>query len=248
MPAVSIVGMGRIGRVFARAAERAGRAVVPMTRARGSPADAGPVVVAVAEDDLEPAIAPLDAGLGARLCFVQNGLVHEAVARFGDVGRGLLHFNADAAGNVRVLEPSVFGGPTGADLAGLLDAAGIPSRHEPDAERFKVEEIRKLLWSTVPSLLAARRGVPVGALDGAEVEALTRECVAVASAYLGVSCDFGEMLASVCRMQAALPDYRGSARGQRYRNALLVRLGRRLGIPTPLNDALVGPDLPAMAR
>lgn len=236
---ITIVGMGRIGRVFARAAERAGREVVPITRASGAAAPQGPVVVAVAEDDLERAAAALDPALRARLCFVQNGLVHEEVARFGEVGRALLHFNADAGGNVRVLEASVFGGPTGADLAGLLDSAGIPSRHEPDARRFKVEEIRKLLWSTVLSLLAARRGVTVAGLDAAEVEALTRECVAVASAYLDVPYNHGEMLASVRRMQAALPDYQGSARGQRYRNALLVRIGRRLGIPTPLNDALV---------
>ena len=225
--------------MFARAAERAGRAVAPITRTGGDPAPDGPIVVAVGEDDLEGAIALLDATLGPRLCFVQNGLVHEAVAHFGVVGRGLLHFNADATGNVRVLEPSVFGGPTGADLATLLDAAGIPSRHEPDPARFKVEEIRKLLWSTVPSLLAACRGVVVSGLDPAEVEALTRECVAVAAATLDVSCDLGEMLASVHRMQAALPDYQGSVRGQRYRNALLVKLGRRLGIPTPLNDALL---------
>ena len=231
--------MGRIGRTFARAAERAGRVVVPITRGGGTPAADGPIVVAVGEDDLESAVASLDASLGPRLCFVQNGLVHEAVARFGRVGRGLLHFNADAVGNVRVLKTSVFGGPSGVDLAALLDGAGIPSRHEPDAERFKVEEIRKLLWSTVPSVLAARRGVPVARLDPAEVEALTRECVTVASAYLGVRCDVDEMIASVRRMQAALPDYAGSARGQRYRNALLVTIGRRLAIPTPLNDSLL---------
>ena len=54
---LTIVGMGRIGRVFCRAAERAGRAVAPITRAGGSPLADGPVVVAVAEDDLEAAAA-----------------------------------------------------------------------------------------------------------------------------------------------------------------------------------------------
>jgi ketopantoate reductase len=236
---VTIVGPGRIGLTFARAAERAGRPVTIVGRSGGAPAPGGPIVVAVGEDDLEGAVASLDARLGPRLSFVQNGLVHEVVARFGAVGRGLLHFNADAARNVRVLEPSVFGGPTGADLATLLDGAGIPSRFEPDAGRLKVEEIRKLLWSTVPSPLAAWRRVPVARLDPAEVEALTRECVAVASAALGAICDVEEMIASVRRMQAALPDYPGSARGQRYRNALLSRVGRRLGIPTPRCDALL---------
>jgi len=236
---ITILGMGQIGRVFARAAEQKGRKVSPITRAGGAPAADGPVVAAVGEDDLDSVANGLDVALGPRLCFVQNGLVQEAVARFGRVGRGLLHFNADAAGKVRVLEPSVFGGPFGDDLAALLDSAGIPSRYEPDPERFRIEEIRKMLWSTVPSVLAARRGVTVGALEASELESLTRECVAVAGVYLGVQPDIGEMIASVRRMQAALPDYKGSARGQRYRNALLCKLGRRLGVPTPINDDLV---------
>ena len=239
---VSIVGMGRIGRVVARCAEGQGSRVAPVTRSGGTLADKGPIVLAVSEDDLETAVAPLPPTLGPRLVFVQNGLIVEVMGRFPGAGRGLLHFNAGVDGRVRVLATSIFGGEAGVPLAEMLDVGGIPARHEPDAGRLRIEEIRKLLWSTVLSVLAAAHHVPVGRLHeehGDEVEVLARECIAVAAAALSVRPDVDDLLASVRQMAAALPDYKGSARGQRYRNQLLVALGRRLGIATPRNEAVL---------
>lgn len=240
---LSIVGMGRIGRVIARRAEAQGHLVTPVMRAGGAPAPAGPIVLAVGEDDLDAAAARFAPADGPRLLFVQNGLLVDVMARFPGAGRGLLHFNADAEGRVRVLMTSVFGGEAGEPVARVLHAGGIPSRHEPDAVRLRVEEIRKLLWSTVLSALAVAERLPVGRLPverEAPMDALARECIAVAAAALGLAAPpVPDVLASLRVMAAALPDYAGSARGQRFRNRLLVDMGRRLGIPTPRNEEVL---------
>jgi ketopantoate reductase len=242
---VTIVGMGRIGRVLGRAAEAAGARVSSVTRVGGDPAATGLIILAVGEDDLENAAARFSTTSSARLVFVQNGLLVDVMARYPGAGRGLLHFNADAQGRVRVLMPSIFGGSLVADLTSLakwLTASDIPARFEPEDGKLRVEEIRKLLWSTVLSVLAATEKIPVGRVPtecAATMDALARECIAVAATALQIDPPVDDLLSSLPQMAAALPDYAGSARGQRYRNALLIDLGDKFKIPTPNNRRVV---------
>lgn len=245
MPSVpiTIVGMGRIGRVVARCATKGGCPVSEVRRAQGSVAPEGPIVIAVGEDDLDAAVLRFSPNDGRRLVFVQNGLLGQVMERFPGAGRGLLHFNADGAGNVRVIMTSVFGGAAGLPIAELLDAGGIPARHESDSQQLRIEEIRKLLWSTVLSVLAAAHGIPVGRVPqvrSEEMAALAKECILVARQALPLdAAPVDDLLASLPAMASALPDYPGSRRGQRYRNRLLVELGRRLGIATPCNQRVL---------
>ena len=51
--------------------------------------------------------------------------------------------------------------------------------------------------------------------------------------------DVEDLVASLGSMAAALPDYPGSVRGQRFRNALLVKIARRRGIAAPRNGAIL---------
>ena len=246
--AFTVVGAGRIGRVLADRARRAGIEVVLVTREENraaieEPGGEGPLLLAVREEhlaDLVPRIHPSHAD---RLVFVQNGFVGESMERAEASGRGLLHFNAAADGTVRVLLPSVFGGNDAArETCGVLDGEGIPSRFESDLDRLRVEVIRKALWSCVLSILAAWKKVPVGALFdrfGPEVEALTRECVGVASTVFAVEVDVSDLLESLRKMAAALPDYAGSSGAREFRNLWIARNARERGIRTPVNDRIL---------
>ena len=242
---LTVVGTGRIGRVLASRVLLAGQALVAVSRKENrdsieKPGGEGPIVIAVREEHLPELLPRIHPSHAPRLVFVQNGFVGEWMERIGARGRGLLHFNAADDGTVRVLLPSVFGGSDAArEACGILERGGIPSRFEEDPAKFRVEEIRKALWSCVLSLLAARKKIPVGRLfaeSPEEIEALTRECAEIAGAAFGVKTDVGDLLASLRTMAARLPDYGGSARGWEFRNLWLVRRARSLGIPTPQND------------
>lgn len=244
----TIVGLGKIGRVFEDRARRFGDEVAGVTRATGReaierPGGEGPIVVAVGEEDLPDLVSRIHPSQSGRLVFVQNGFVGEHLAKLGARGRGLLHFNASASGEVRVLLPSVFGGNEAArQAASVLDRGGIPSRFEPNEGKFRVEEIRKALWSCALGILAFWKKIPVGRLFEecpGEVEQLLRESVAVASRLFGVSPSVDDLLESLRTMAAALPDYPGSARALAYRNGYLARHARALRIPTPLQDRIL---------
>ncbi len=246
--AFTVVGAGRIGRVLADRARRAGERVVLVTREENraaveEPGGEGPILVAVREEHLADLVPRIHPSHGERLVFVQNGFVGEWMDRAGAAGRGLLHFNATADGTVRVLLPSVFGGNDAArEACSVLDRGGIPSRFEPDLDRLRVEVIRKSLWSCVVSILAAWKKVPVGALFdrfGPEVEALTRECVGVASAVFAVEVDVSDHLDSLRKMAEALPDYGGSSGAREFRNLWIARNARERGIRTPVNDRIL---------
>ena len=246
--AFTVVGAGRIGLAFADRARRTGGGVVVVTRRENrsaieQPGGEGPIVVAVREEHLAELVPRIHPSLGPRLVFVQNGFVGEWMGKAGAAGRGLLHFSAAKDGTVRVLLPSVFGGSEAArEACAVLDRGGIPARFEPEPGRLRIEEIRKALWSCVLSILAAWKKVPVGTLFdrfASEVETLTRECAEVAAAVFAVEVDVSDLLGSLRKMAAALPDYGGSAGAREFRSLWIVRNARERGIRTPLNDRIL---------
>lgn len=233
----TLVGAGEVGRVFLRA----GRDVRVIRRADPlAPAPQGTVLVAVREDDLPPLVEPLRP-FAARCAFVQNGLVEDALAPLGEVTRGLVWFTAKGE-TFHVLAPSVFHGPRAEDCAAWLGEAGVAARAEPDATRFRHEAARKLAWNNVAGLPPFARKVTLGeylSKHRDEARAVVDETLRVCAARWGTPVDTDAVLALVLATTAPIAGLGGGDKALAWRNGAVQRLGRALGVPTPVNDALL---------
>lgn len=237
----TVVGAGEVGRVFVRCA---GAANVKVLRRGDEVADSaphGPIVVAVREGDLAPLVEPLRP-FASRAVFVQNGHVDEVLAPLGgEVTRGLLWFTAKGE-FFRALCPSVFHGPMAKTVADALEAGGVPAREESDREAFAREAVFKLAWNNVVGLPLAAHGVELAvylATKGDEATAVVDETARVMGAHHRVAVDAGEAVAKLLATTTELGWMKGGAKALEFRNGAVARIGRALGIATPVNDRLL---------
>jgi ketopantoate reductase len=233
----TLLGAGEVGRVFLRAKRR-----VRVIR-RGEAVEAAPagtVLVAVREEDLGALVEPLRP-VASRCAFVQNGLVDDVLAPLGEVTRGLVWFTAKGE-TFHVLAPSVFYGPRAEDCARWLGEAGVAARVEEDGARFHHEVARKLAWNNVAGLPPYVRKVTLGAYlteHRDEARAVIDETLRVCAARWGTPVDTDDVLALVLATTGPIAGLRGGNKALAYRNGAVQRLGRALGVATPVNDALL---------
>ncbi|MBL9214333.1 MAG: 2-dehydropantoate 2-reductase [Opitutaceae bacterium] len=138
-------------------------------------------------------------------------------------------------------------GAVGREFAGLF--AGTP------AEVALTPDIKTVLWrklcgnsaGVINALLQQPVGVMRDEAIGELVRAIVRECLAVGRAE-GAKLDDGVVEAVLAACRAAPPDAINSIQADRTagrpmeidaRNSVIVRLGRRHGIPTPYNHMAV---------
>jgi 2-dehydropantoate 2-reductase len=192
-----------------------------------------------------------------RLATLQNGLGNrEALEACAGAGRVLVGTTTAGAtllgpGRVRghIVEAQIGTAEDGAagTLAGLFRGAGLPTRLVPDIDRVLWA---KLAVNCAVNPLSALHGVPNGALlqrpDWRETMAAAAREVARVAAGLGVVVegDAAERSEAVARATASnlssmLQDLRRGSRTEI--DAIcgaVVEHGRRLGVPTPVNESL----------
>ncbi|MFN7144104.1 MAG: ketopantoate reductase family protein [Myxococcota bacterium] len=246
-----VVGAGRVGSAFVRAAEGLGVPVEIVGRAGGvaggpPPAPGShPILVCTRADDLEDVLARTPDERRRDLVFVQNGMIAPLLARHGLAGntQGLVYFAATSRqGPIEPGAPSLFHGPHAAAIVAMLDAAGIPARVVPDREAFAREVATKLAWNLVFGLLGERFGETVGESATRRrdlVETLAAEAAPVLSRALGAEVPVAPLVERLVAYSLGIPTFRASVKELRWRNGWLAEAARAANIATPLHDRLL---------
>lgn len=189
------------------------------------------------------------------LC-LQNGLQSERIVRDLVAGRcavlrGITDFGVILVGpgsvNLKARGPtSIEAGPKSHELAEMFTRCHLAGRV---AENIRHEVWRKLVVNCVINPLTAMTGMEVGWVADERLDPLKRriidECLAVAR-HDGVrfEIDFVRMLNDTYRPSRNLSSmYQDLRNGKRteidYMNGAVVELGRRHGVPCPINEGLV---------
>lgn len=208
--------------------------------------------------DSERAVASIRdrLGEGVVILVLQNGLGNEEVVRRvvgerAEVIRGLvtsgIEFREPGRIFVRKVGETILGrGGREEEIARIFNECGLETRLSEDMPR---EIWRKLVMNCVINPLTALLRVPDNEVAADSLRDLRRriveECVAVARAE-GVNLDMGVLE----ELEGVIPSYRNFSsmcqdimRGKRteidFLNGKVVELGRRHGIETPVNEAMV---------
>lgn len=252
---VIVIGAGNVGRRLGAALDAAGVPTVLVTRTTGwdtalDPGLRAPRIVAVREESLGDVLARMPATLHDRLVLVQNGFLEVVHGPLPHVTRGLVWFNAKEA-SFRELAPTLFHGPLAAGLAAALARGGLDVREIADPRAFVHAMIVKGAWNAVVGLPLAVHGVDLAtylATFGPECRAILAEACAAATAEYGVAVRPDEAEDVLRRTTASIGDARGGTKALAWRNGAIVEMGRRHGVPTPVNAALIERSAEAAGR
>jgi hypothetical protein len=241
-----VVGPGRVGAALMRAFPEAtlvGR-LGPDEGLR-TPHPGAPILVATRADALPDVIARTHPVNRPDLVFLQNGMIRPVLAEHGllEATQGLLYFAAtDRSGKVDAGRESVLWGRHAPLLAGRLQAAGIPTRSEADADRFRAEGATKLAWNLIFGLLGDHHDEPVGASARrqADIAALVSEITPVLELGFDVRLDPTRLQSEIVAYAQAIPTFRAAVRERPWRNGWLSEAAARAGLPVRLHDSLAG--------
>lgn len=247
-----VIGPGRVGSAFLRAAASQGVPTCALTRADLASGAAfenvppgSPLLVATRADALQAIIDATPEALRDDLVFIQNGMILPLLRqnRLDHVTQGLVYFAATSReGPVEPGAPTLFWGHHAVALARLLTAAGIPARvvdHPADAAW---EIAVKLAWNVIFGVLGDQYGETVGETVGRrrdEIDALCAELAPVFSRSLGVRVDPASLAARLVAYSRAIPGFRAGARELPWRSGWVRDAARALGLPTPRHDQLL---------
>ncbi|MFV3131650.1 2-dehydropantoate 2-reductase [Niveispirillum sp. KHB5.9] len=206
--------------------------------------------LAVAESWLPRLMGP-----ETRLAVLQNGVEH--VKRFtpfvppARILPAMVDIPAERQGPGRVLQRNagtiiVPAEPDGEDFIGLFAGTGISVSASPDITTVLWRKLCLNAAGAVSALLLQPGGIVHQAGAASVMRALVAECVSVARAEgaLLVETDIDKVM-DACR--AGAPDGINSLLADRMagrpmeldaRNGVIVRLGRKHGIPTPVNETV----------
>lgn len=242
-----MIGMGEVGRRLAEALGTAGWEVVPVTRAAGwdralDGTDSSPRIVAVREEALGGVLERVPAALVPPLVLVQNGFLEAVHDDLTTVTRGLIWFTSKGE-FFRELCPSLFYGAHAADLVAALAAGGLSVEVLDDREAFLREMIVKGIWNCVVGLPLAVHDVDLATYlrdERDELVALVAESARAAGAQYRVTVDPKVTLDKILDTTTELGWVKGGAKALPWRNGAIAIFGRRHGVPTPVNDRLLG--------
>ncbi len=246
-----IVGPGRVGSAFVRAAAAAGSVAQVVGRSGPlapleAPHPGVPIVVCTRADDLAAVIDATAPANRADLVFVQNGMVLPLLASYGlaENTQGLVYFAATSReGPVEAGAPSLFRGKHAAALVALLAADGIPARAVTDRADFAREIGVKLAWNVIFGLLGERHAETVGETvrrRRPEIEALAVEIAPVLARGLDTTIPVGPMVESLVAYSQRIPTFRASVKELPWRNGWIAQAARAWGLETPLHARLLG--------
>ncbi len=249
MPATTdyfVIGAGEVGRRITAALRAAQQNVAVVTRTTGwadatAPHEAAPRIVAVREEQLTEVLGRFDEPLRERLTLVQNGFLEAVHGDLPRVTRGLLWFTAKGD-FFRELRSSLWFGRLACPLVGALRRGGMSVEELAGEPAFRREMIIKGLWNCVVGLPLAVHGLDLSTYlttHEGEWRELLSEGAAAASREYGVRVAADQAGAALLATTAELGWVRGGTKALAWRNGALARFGRRHGVPTPVNDALL---------
>ncbi|MDP2317416.1 MAG: hypothetical protein Q8P41_31315 [Pseudomonadota bacterium] len=247
---IVIVGPGRVGSAFVRAAVAAGAR--PHVIGRGgphtplqNPHPGVPIIVCTRADDLAGVIAVTAPENRGDLVFVQNGMIGPLLAAHGLAGatQGLVYFAATTrAGPVEAGAPSLFHGPHAAAMVEILAADRIPAEVVPDREAFAREVGTKLAWNAIFGLLGERYGESVGetvARRRAEIDALAAELAPVLARGLATTMPTDALVRRLVAYSTSIPTFLATVKELPWRNGWIAQAARDFALPAPTHDRLL---------
>lgn len=170
--AVTIIGVGEVGGVFARGFLRLGHPVYPVVRGMdlaklpaGWPETAA-TVVAVGEKDLAATLKDLPEALRAQAVLVQNELLPADWQAHGLTDPTVISvwFEKKQPNDYKVIIPSPVYGPCAALVAEALAAIRIPTKLCADPDELLAELILKNLYILTTNVCGLKVGGTVGEL------------------------------------------------------------------------------------
>ena len=170
--AVTIIGVGEVGGVFARGFLRSGHPVYPVTRSMDLaklPTDwphSAAVVVAVGEKDLAATLKGLPASWRDRTVLVQNELLPQDWQSHGLQNPTVISvwFEKKQPNDFKVIIPSPVYGPCAGLVADALAALNIPTKICADEDDLLAELILKNLYILTTNVCGLKVGGNVGEL------------------------------------------------------------------------------------
>ncbi|MCG6976119.1 MAG: hypothetical protein LJE56_06850 [Acidiferrobacterales bacterium] len=169
---VVLIGLGEVGGVFARGLLRNGHPVFPVTRdmdlAQMAQEISEPeaVIVAVAENDLHPALEAVPAVWRDRLVLLQNELLPRDWQQHQLDNPTVISvwFEKKPGQDFKVLIPSPVYGPHAQLIADALAAIKIPARVLDSAEALELELVIKNVYILTTNIAGLECGGTVSAL------------------------------------------------------------------------------------
>ncbi|MGE0321999.1 MAG: hypothetical protein AB7K71_03530 [Polyangiaceae bacterium] len=246
-----VMGVGQLGAVFAEGWLKAGRAVLPITRAVSvaEMTDRLPlpaiVLIAVGEAALLDALQTLPPGYRERAALVQNELLprtwRDVYGPEPDPSVAIVWFEKKPGKLTHSIRPSVLHGPTAEILAESLERQSLPYFIADSVEVRDFELVLKNLYILALNLGGLAHPGSAGELwrDHQDLMApLCDELIHLQSALLGRAVDREKLLSGLAAAIAADPAHgaRGRTAEERLRRA--TAQASELGVPVPVLEAL----------
>lgn len=238
---IAIVGVGQLGGIFGQGLLHLGRPVLPILR--GDPIesvlDQDPelVLVAVAEKDIDAALAAIPAALRDRVALLQNELLPPDWQAHGivDPTVAVVWFEKKRGRGAKVVRTTRVGGPHAELLVKAIEAVDLPARRV-DARDLAFELVRKDLYILGSNIAGLVVGGTTGDLCTEHRELVTpilEDVLALDAARLGTELPRDTLLECAFLDFAKDPEHGtvGRTAGERLDRAL--RRASALGVDVP---------------
>jgi ketopantoate reductase len=215
---VIIIGIGEMGGVFARGFLRAGHPVYPASRttdlaelARQLPAPEL-VLVAVAENDLHPALEQIPATWQSRIALLQNELLPADWQPYGFVQPTVISvwFEKKKGKEVKVLIPSPAYGPAAGLLQESLGMIDIPVRILESAAELQLELVIKnvyIVTTNCAGLLTSGTVSELWANHRELAENIAREVIQIQASLVGTELPVDDLIRGMLEAFDGDPDH-----------------------------------------
>lgn len=251
---VAIIGIGELGGVFARGFLRLAHPVFPLVRAQNPQELAAElpqpatVVVAVAEQDLQPALKSISSAWKPRLTLLQNELLPADWQRQGIEHPTVISiwFEKKPGREARVILPSPAYGPHAGLLRDALQTLDIPVRVLGSEAQLLFELVRKNVYILTTNIAGLITGGTVHHLWHEHqplARAISLEVVQLQEFLTGQSLDGEALVAGMVEAFEGDPEHGCTGRSAPARLARTVQLADQAGIEAPRIRAIAASHL-----
>ena len=251
MNEVIVIGLGQLGRVFAGGLLHAGCPVIPVNRgddlltvAQAHP-DPERVLVAVAENDLQPVLAALPEGWKPHAALIQNELLPRDWQAHGYADPTVISvwFEKKKGIDAKPLIASPVAGPGAALLCRALTSIDLPCREVATGDALLFELVRKNVYILTTNIAGLRTGGTVSQL-WAQHEAFARdvanEVMDIQDVLTGVRHDRDALIAGMLEAFDGDPQHGCTGRSAPARLARAIQHADEFGLAVPTLRGLAG--------